>query len=340
MTMETTAANAVWFTAPRSVEVRAEQVPAPGPGMVRIDTIASAISHGTELLVYRGDVAADLPLDLPTLAGSFAFPIKYGYALTGRVCDIGPDVQRCAPGDLVFALHPHQSVALAPQDFVVRLPPGLDPQHGALTANLETALNVLHDTPLFLGETAVVFGQGIVGLLIGQLLRLNGALRVLVVDPLEERRQLALRIGATAALAPGPDLAAELRALNDDRAPDIAVEVSGNNAALQAAIDCVAADGTVVVASWYGNKTVSLNLGGHFHRGRVRIVSTQVGRLNPALSARWDYARRLATAAALLPRLQLAELITHRFPLAAAAAAYALIDSQPANTGQVVFIYA
>ena len=130
-----------------------------------------------------------------------------------------------------------------------------------------------------------------------------------------------------------------MRAANGGRAPDVVVEASGAPAALQSAIDCVAADGTVVVASWYGTKPVALLLGAHFHRGRVRLVSSQVGRLNPALSARWDYARRTAAVLDLLPELELARLVTHRVPFAEAARAYELIDGG-ADVGQVVLTYA
>lgn len=337
--MASHSATAIWFSGPRAVELRDEQVPDPPPGAVRVRAIVSAISHGTELLVYRGEVPADLPLDLPTLAGSFAFPIKYGYAAVGRVLDAGPGVSRFAPGDLVFALHPHQSVFIVPEQLAVPLGPDLDPLVGLFTANLETALNIVHDTPLRLGETALVFGQGVVGLLVAQLLRLAGAARVFAVDPLERRQALARLVGVDAVFAPGPDLPARVQARNDGRLADVAIEVSGNGAALQAAIDCVIDEGTVVVASWYGIKPVTLSLGGRFHRGRLRLRSSQVGRLNPELAPRWDHARRFAAVAALLPRLRLAELITHRLPLASAAAAYALVDQHPGEVGQVVLVY-
>ncbi len=333
------AAQALWLTGPRQAVFRNETVAPPGPGELRVQAIASAISHGTELLVYRGEVPADLPLDLPTLAGSFAFPIKYGYASVGRVANVGPGVMNIAAGDAVFVLHPHQSVYTIPVQLALRLPPDIDPILGLFTANLETAVTIAHDTPLYLGETALVFGQGVVGLLVAQLLRLAGARRVFAVDPLEQRRALALQVGVDAALAPGDDLRERVCALNDGRAADVAVEVSGNGAALQAAIDTVASEGTVVVASWYGSKPVTLTLGSHFHRGRVRLRSSQVGRLAPELSMRWDYARRREMVLHLLPQLRLAELISHRFPFTAAPAAYQLIDTDPAATTQVILLY-
>lgn len=331
--------SAVWFAAARVAELRTEWVPPPAAGEVQVSALASAISHGTEMLVYRGHIPPDMPLDLPTLAGSFAFPIKYGYAIVGRIAALGSDVDSWAIGDLVFALHPHQGVFNVPVNLLCRLPHNLDPELGVFCANVETALNIAHDTPIRLGETVVVFGQGVVGTLAAQTLRQTGARRVLVVDPLRARRELALRLGADAAFAPGNDLPAQIRAVNNGRLADVALEVSGSPAALGGAIECVMDEGTVVVASWYGTKPVTLELGGRFHRGRLTIRSSQVGRLNPALGPRWNYARRLETAAAMLPHLHLDALVTHRFPLAEAALAYTLVDERPNECGQVLLVY-
>jgi 2-desacetyl-2-hydroxyethyl bacteriochlorophyllide A dehydrogenase len=330
-------ARALWFTAPRTAELRPEKVPPPRPGEVRIKTIASAISHGTEMLVYRGEVPAGLPLDLPTLAGSFSFPIKYGYATVGRVLDAGAG--SFSPGDLLFVHHPHQDTFVVPAELPVRLPDGLDPTLGLFFANLETALNVVHDAPLRLGETALVFGQGVVGLLVTRLLRLAGATRVLAVDPIKKRRDLALEAGADEAFGPDEDLRGRILEATAGRGADLAVEVSSSGTALQAAIDAVAAEGTVVVASWYGARPVELSLGGHFHRGRVRLRSSQVGRMSSELGARWDRARRTEAALDLLPRLRLRELVSHRIPFEEAPEAYRLVDENPEETVQVVLIH-
>ncbi len=331
-------ARALWFAAPRRAELRPETVQPPGPGEVRVRTIASAISHGTEMLVYRGEVPPDLPLDLPTLAGSFGFPIKYGYATVGRVLDTGPDAADLAPGDPVFVHHPHQDVFAVSAGMPVRLPDGPDPLRCLFFANLETAVNIIHDTPLRLGESALVFGQGVVGLLVTQLLKLAGADRVLAVDPLAKRRELALAVGADDAFGPD-DLPRRVLEATAGRGADVAVEVSGSGAALQTAIDAVAVEGTVVVASWYGTKPVTLALGGHFHRGRVKLRSSQVGRTNPELAPRWDRGRRTEAVLGLLPRLCLAELITHSFPFEEAPEAYRFVDENPGDVVQAVLTH-
>jgi len=331
-------ASALWFTAPRTAALRAETVGPPGPEEVRVETIASAVSAGTEMLVYRDEVPHDLPLDLPTLAGSYAFPIKYGYAAAGRVLDTGPGVENLSPGDPVFVHHPHQEVFVVSAQMPVRLPEDLDPVLGVFSANLETALNIVHDTPVRLGETALIFGQGVVGFLVALLLKLAGAEPVLVVDPLKERRELALAAGADDAFAPG-GLGDRVMEITGGRGADVAVETSGSGAALQSAIDAVATEGTVVVASWYGTKPVTLALGGHFHRGRVRLRSSQVDRIDPALAPRWDRVRRMDTVLGLLGRLKLGELISHRIPFGEAPEAYAMLDERPEAALQVIFTY-
>ena len=330
-------AAAVWFARARSVELRTEELADPGPDEVRVRAALSAISHGTEMLVYRGEVDADLALDLPTLAGGYGFPLKYGYASVGHMVAIGRDVRGLREGDLVFALHPHQDEYVVRESLVRRLPDRTAPEQGVFLANLETAVNVVFDAKPRLGEVVAVFGQGVVGLLVTQLLCRSGA-RVIAVEPSALRRSFAERCGADAAIAPGDE--SFLRTFTSGRGADIAIDASGSPSALQQAIDSVAIEGTVVVCSWYGDKPVPLDLGGRFDRGRVRLVSSQVGRIDPALAPRWDRERRLELATDLLRELVLADLITHRIPFAQAAEAYALLDGGAAETVQVVLDYA
>jgi 2-desacetyl-2-hydroxyethyl bacteriochlorophyllide A dehydrogenase len=306
---------------------------------VRVDAIASAISHGTEMLVFRGQVPDGLELDLPTLRGSFAFPIKYGYASVGRVVETGAEVHDLAKGDPVFVHHPHQSTYVVPATMPIRLPDGLDPEVGVFLANVETAINIVLDAAPRLGERVAVFGQGVVGLLITQLLRRTGVSLIMVVDPIARRRELACQLGADVALAPEDVAAGNIHGLSEEFGVDLAIEASGNAAALDQALGAVAFGGTVVVCSWYGTKPVSLTLGGAFHRRRLRIVSSQVSTIEAALQPRWTHRRRLALACELLPKLELGALISQRFTVEQAAEAFALVDQHPEQTVQVVLTY-
>jgi threonine dehydrogenase-like Zn-dependent dehydrogenase len=150
---------------------------------------------------------------------------------------------------------------------------------------------------------------------------------------------LALEVGADAAFEPGGDLRERILEATGGRGADVAVEASSSGAALQAAVEAVAAEGTVVVASWYGTRPVTLSLGGHFHRGRVRVRSSQVGRLNPELAPRWDRDRRTEAVLGLIPELHLQDLVSHRIPFEKAPSAYRLLDEAPGETVQVLLSY-
>jgi 2-desacetyl-2-hydroxyethyl bacteriochlorophyllide A dehydrogenase len=332
-------ALAVWFTGPGAVELRQSEVPEPRPGEVLVQAELSAISAGTELLVLRGLVPPELEPDLPTVEGSFSFPLKFGYACVGRVLAVGPGVSRTLDGQRVFALHPHQSLFVVPAELVVQLPDNVSPEQGVFLANLETAFNVLLDARPRLGETVAVFGLGVVGLLIARLARLAGAGRIIAVDPLPQRRSAAARFGADVTLAPDQADAAGLRELTGGRGLDLAIEASGANSALQTALDAVAFQGTVVACAWYGSKPLALDLGTRFHRQRVRLISSQVSHVDPALAPRWDRRRRTDTVLGMLPGLGLLELISHQLPLSRAAEAYRLLDERPEDALQVTFTY-
>jgi 2-desacetyl-2-hydroxyethyl bacteriochlorophyllide A dehydrogenase len=221
----------------------------------------------------------------------------------------------------------------------IRLPAGLDPTLGVFLANVETAVNVVVDAAPRLGERVAVFGQGVVGLLITQLVRRTGPSQIIAVDPVEKRRELACQVGADTALSPQDDLAGRVRDLTDGAGVDLAIEASGHPTALNQALDSVAFGGTVVVCSWYGTKPVPLTLGGAFHRRRLRIVSSQVSTIDAALQPRWTHARRLTLARDLLPHLELSSLVSHRIPVEQAEEAYALVDQHPEEAVQVVLTY-
>jgi 2-desacetyl-2-hydroxyethyl bacteriochlorophyllide A dehydrogenase len=304
-----------------------------------VRALHSAISQGSEMLVYRGQVPPGLPLDLPALKGSFSFPIKYGYASVGRVEETGDGVTRVSKGDLVFVHHPHQSWYTVAEEAAIRLPSKLDPEAGVFLANLETAVNVVLDARPRLGDRVIVFGQGVVGLLVTQLLRKSGVRTIIGVDAIARRRELSELLGADAVLAPGDRLVDLVRDLTEGQGADLAIEISGNPQALDTAIDCVGFQASIVVASWYGVKPATLHLGGAFHRNRLRIISSQVSNIDPALGPAWTRERRLATALTSLHELAWQPLISHRFRLEEAAKAYRLLDERPEEAVQVVFSY-
>lgn len=323
----------LYFVAPRRVEVRRAEMPQAGAGEALVQTIVSAVSPGTELLFYRGEAPGGMAVDanLPALGGAITYPLRYGYACVGRVTQVGPGVGEEWRGRTVFAFQPHASAFAAPVTDLLPVPEGVAPEAAAFLPNMETAVNFVQDGRPLLGERVGVWGAGIVGLLATALLARFPLGELAVVERIAPRRERAAALGATRTL--GPEAAGELRDL------DLTFELSGNPAALNAAIGALGFGGRVVLGSWYGSKPAALDLGGAFHRNRITLISSQVSTVAPALGGRWDKARRFATAWEMLRRVDVAALITHRFPLARAAEAYALLDERPEACGQVVFEY-
>lgn len=341
-----TTARCVTFIGPGQVEIRAESLPPPGPGEALVQTLVSGISTGTELLILRGQAPPGMTADesLPSLTGTFDFPLKYGYAAVGRVVALGPQTDAGFNGRLVFAFHPHQSHFIAPVETLLALPADLPVEHAVLLPNLETAVGLVHDGRPAVGEQAAVFGQGVVGLLTTALLARFPLQRLVTFDRHPVRRQASLDLGAHASFDPASaDVDERVRQLLSDgagdSAADLCFELTGDPQTLDRAIAVCGFDGRVIIGSWYGRKRASVDLGGRFHRSRIRLISSQVSTIDPALRGRWDHRRRLRFALSLLPDLPVERLISHRVPFEQAAEAYHLLDQQPDQAIQVVLIY-
>ncbi len=340
-------ARQVVITGPRTVEVREVDVPSPGPGEVRIATLFSGISAGTEMNVYRG-IAPQWHMHRDPATALFSrsetpdwsYPFVYGYANAGRVVDAGEGVTSRKPGDVVFTYMPHQSLVLASAESTVLIPAEVEPRHAVVNSNLNTALGGVLDARPALGDAVVVSGLGVIGLLVTQLVRRAGAGLVVGVDRLESRRELARRLGADAVIDPREGVAEKVRALTQNRGADVVIEVSGAAPALNEAIRTAGFAGRVVAISWYGGTFESLNLAGEFHHNRPRIISSQVGSISPELGPLWSVARRQEVVTRLLSQLELAPLFTHEFPVDRAAEAYAVVDSAPEGLVQCVLTYA
>lgn len=330
----------VYFTAPGQVELREESLPDPGAGQVLVETLVSAISCGTEMLVYRGNFPKGLTDAHDPLSSGLRYPMPYGYASIGRVKETGKAVGRDWQDRLVFGFQPHSSHFLAHPDSLIPIPDSLSPEGAAFLPGMETAVNLVQDAGPILGERALVLGQGTIGLLTAALLREFPLDCLVTADHYPIRREASLKLGATASLDPA---SAEFRAAALGPAGpegfDLAVEISGSPAALDEAIALTAFGGRIVIGSWYGEKRAALDLGSKFHRSRIRLISSQVSTIAPELSGRWDKARRFEVAWKALQRVRPERWITHRFRIEEAGQAYELLDRTPEQSIQVILTY-
>ncbi len=301
--LDTAEARALWYVAPGTAELRTVTHSLPGPGEVQVRTLYSGLSRGTERLVFEGRVPKSEweRMRAPAQMGNFPFPVKYGYAAVGEI-EAGPKplLKR-----RVFALYPHQDRFVVPADEVVVIPEGVPARRAVLTANLETALNILWDGNAAPGDRIVIIGSGIVGLLVAALAaRLPGA-EVSAVDINSARRPVAERLGvAFADPASAP------------RDADLVIHTSATAVGLSLAFECAGDEATIVEASWHGEDACEVSLGGAFHSRRLKLVSSQVGDIACARRPRWTRRRRLETAARLLTDERLDALLGEEIPFA------------------------
>jgi threonine dehydrogenase-like Zn-dependent dehydrogenase len=339
---------AVALVEPRRVELVQEPGRALEPGEVRIRTLLSGVSAGTEMAFYRGTNPylakrwdAATRLFVAGAGQSVAYPItSWGYEEVGEVVELGVDVTAVRTGARVFGTWGHRSEHIAPVDYVLQrmLPVEGDPMLGIFSHIGPIALNGVLDAHPRLGETVAVFGLGVVGQLVAQLLTHSGA-RVIGVDLLAARRAIALDLGAAEVLDPASSDAAEaIKGSTGGRGADVCIEASGSTRALQTAIRACAYSSRVVALGFYQGEASGLLLGEEFHHNRISIVCSQIGGINPDLQHRWDRARLVRTFMQLAVERAVccAELVTHRTPVAEAASLFALIDQQPQVVLQAV----
>ncbi|MCI3238749.1 zinc-dependent alcohol dehydrogenase [Streptomyces spinosisporus] len=289
-------AGAFWLSRPGLGEIRTADLPEPGDGEVQVRTVYSGISRGTETLVFRGGVPENqyAAMRAPFQEGEFPAPVKYGYLNVGVVEE---GVEELV-GRTVFCLYPHQTRYVVPAAAVTVVPDTVPAERAVLAGTVETAVNALWDAAPLIGDRISVVGGGMVGCSVAALLARFPGVRVQLVDADPGRAKIAQALGV--------DFALPADALGER---DLVVHASATEQGLSRALELLAAEGTVVELSWYGDRRVSLPLGEAFHSRRLTIRSSQVGTVSPARASR-SYADRLALALDLLADPALDALIT------------------------------
>jgi NADPH:quinone reductase-like Zn-dependent oxidoreductase len=303
-------AAALWLVGPDRAEIRPGGM---GEGVL-VRTAFSGISRGTERLVLSGQVpeTEHARMRVPGMEGAFSFPVKYGY------CNVGEVQEGTHAGRMAFALYPHQTLYRVPEGSLTPLPDGLPPGRAVLAANMETALNIVWDSGASAGDRIAIIGGGVVGLLVGYLMARFPGAEVTVVETNPARDDIAAALG--------------LDCVRPGQAPegaDVVVHTSATEAGLTLAMGAAGLNATIVEASWFGARPVTVPLGGAFHSRRLRLVSSQVGHLPEARLHRWTYARRMAKALAMLQDDRLDALISGESRFGDLPADYARVLSAP-----------
>lgn len=336
------------FAEPRCITFEEEPDPPLKGAEVRLRTLYSGISAGTELTAYRGSnpymhkrwepgQRLFVPSDTPTSS----YPLRgWGYEEVGEVIEVGPEATGVAVGDRVYGFWGHRTRHVVGDEYARqrRLPADLAPVAGIFSQIGAIAINGVHDASLRIGETVAVFGLGVPGQIVAQLAKRSGA-RVLGVDLFETRLAKARELGAIdEAVNPAEGPAAEqIKTLTGGRGADVSIEVSGSAAALAEAVRATAYSSKVVAMGFVQGEARGLYLGEEFHHNRVSIISSQISGVAPELSYRWDRLRMAQTIMRLQAEgiVNLIPLITQTFPLAQAAEAFRILDQEPAQTLQV-----
>ncbi|GAA1286158.1 zinc-binding alcohol dehydrogenase [Pseudonocardia aurantiaca] len=337
----------VALTGPRRVDVLPLPPATLPPGHVRLHTLYSGISAGTELTLYRGtnphldrvfDPERRLFVDEAAVNG---YPnTVWGYSEVGEIVGLGAGVDPALLGAVVWGLWGHRGEAVLPVEKVAErlLPAGLDPLAGTFARVGAVALNAVLAADIHIGETVAVFGQGVLGLIASQFAARSGA-TVIAVDGIASRRDRALALGASQALDPmADDVGERIKDLTEARGADVCIEISGSYQALHEAIRGCAAGGRVVAAGFYQGDGLGLRLGEEFHHNRVQLVSSQISSAPQAIAQRWSTERLHRTVVELVAagQIDVLSLVSHLIPAPLAADAYALLDADPAAALQVV----
>lgn len=323
---------------------------------VRIKSMYSGLSHGTEMCVYRGQApffkgVIDSKTNLYKEADEkhvWNYPIRssdegvwyMGYALVGTVIEIGSKVKSVKEGDIVYSSSPHQSEVVVPESDVIKLPDNIPPEHGVFFTNIMTVHNAILDSKIKLGDVIFISGMGVLGQLAVQMAKMSGAFRVYGMDIIDKRLSIAKENGLDRSFNPNSckDIALAVRKFTNNKGPDVVLEISGNDKALYESLRVAPLDGLVVAVSWYMGRLASVDMS-TLHSARVGFKHSHTSSISPEFRHLWDDKRRKDVCLEMLPSLNLSNVITHRIPHSNIAEAFRIVDENPEDILQVVLTY-
>lgn len=323
------------FPEPRKIELREEPVDDPGAGMVLCQAERSLISIGTESICLQGRFDPGTNWD-----EWVKFPFHPGYGMGARVIGVGTGVTGLKEGDLVASSSTHRQYFTTAADHVQRIPEGLSVEDGAWKSLACTTQLGVRRAALALGETVGVIGCGMLGQLVTQYLRVAGARRIIVMDPIQSRLDLAAAHGATHTLPLSvADARDEIARITDGAMLDVVFDITGHPAVLAPSIRLLRRLGRVVLL---GDTPVPTqqHLGPGFLSNSISILSIH-GNMSPQFASEFnpwtaDVMTDLFFDYLLQGRMNVADLVTSRHDPREAPAVYeGLLRDRSASIGVI-----
>jgi 2-desacetyl-2-hydroxyethyl bacteriochlorophyllide A dehydrogenase len=330
-------ARQVVFPRKDAFEIETFEVPELKEDQVLVETRASLISTGTELAYLQG-------ITKPIQMGQHKYPIRPGYSAAGTVIAVGKAVTQLKKGDRVCVGWRHATRLVANARDVVPIPEGVSFEESTFHALGSTSMNGVRISRVVLGETVVIFGMGIVGLLALQIARAFGAIRLVAIDLSDLRLEVAKRVGADVTAKPGEtDLEALVKELTRGEMAEVVIEATGNPKVFPMALKLAGTLGRVVALGSPRGNTPEMDLYTELHSEGVQLLGAHSA-THPAVASpynKWTVIRNREIFLELLRRgrIETAPMITHRLPFAAAADAYRLLLADRTQAVGVILEY-
>ncbi len=239
------------------------------PKFVMVETMVSTISCGTERANLTGD-----PNVNPNGASKVSFPRASGYNSAGVVVKVGDEVESVKVGDRVVVYWGnHKNYNIVPEGNVVKIEDdSISFETGAMSFISTFPMAAIRKTRLEMGESAIVMGLGILGMIAVKLLRAAGAVPIIAADPNPKRREIALKNGADYAFDPLTENFAEEVKKVTGGGVNVAIEVTGVGAGFNEALDCMAKFGRVALLGCTRNSDFTVDYYRKIHAPGITVI--------------------------------------------------------------------
>ena len=268
-------------------------------GFVRINVEHGAPKHGTELTYYRGINPekgnrwdSEMNVFVPQEEkGEGKFFARIGNMWVGRITEMANDVTGFEIGQRVAGPGPLKSTQTISAERLLTMRDEMTWKEALCHEPARYAMGGVRDGHVRIGDKVAVFGMGAIGLVAAQMAKLSGASYVVVVDPIEIRREAALKAGADYAIDPTAEDAGLMIKKLTGKGVDVAIETSGAYSAMHHCIRSVAFGGNVSVVGWYKECRGGINFGTEAHFNRPNIIFSRVESEPNRDYPRWDFGR-------------------------------------------------